>query len=147
MDWGVATSWFPKDQGVITHWFPKDQGVVTHQFPMDRGVVNLWKTNNSAVSKEPGSRNSTVSIVPGNRFLYKWTFKPMLLPLKQHSFKKLFYSNINYSIQNIWFLFENFFLGQTFSPTSCFPKHQGVILKVQQLYGKAEKFKTTLEYL
>ena len=51
-------------------------------------------SQNSPVSYAPGSRDSPGSYVPGIRFLFFWTFKPMLHPLKQHSFKKL----INFSI-------------------------------------------------
>ena len=46
----------------------------------------------------------------GNRrvvLLFVWTIKPMLLPLKQHSFIKMYKIKINYK-KNIWYMFEKF---------------------------------------
>ena len=80
------------DQGVATHWFPKDWGVVTYS-PVSKGPGS----HNSPVSKGPGSLDLPVSKGPGDILLYVWNLKSMLLPLKQHSFKKLFNCNINYT--------------------------------------------------
>jgi len=109
----VETPWGPKYRGVKTPWYPRYRGVETPRCPMYRGVAkpDPLKIQNSP--KYQGvetprcpmyqgvktlqyfvSQNSPVSYVPGSRFLFLWTFKPMLQPLKQHSFKKLFNINI-----------------------------------------------------
>ena len=58
--------------------------------------------------------------------MFVWTFKPMLLPLKQHSFKKLSKSNVSYA--NTFDLCLKVFLAQELrfvslvlrTPGSCF---------------------------
>ena len=57
----VVTPQFPTYRGVMTPWFPKYQEVATPRIPNDQGVI----------------------------LLFLWTFKPMLLPLKQHSFTNM----------------------------------------------------------
>jgi len=56
-------------RGVMTRRVPKDQGVTTRRYLGNRQVV----------------------------LLFVWAFKPMLLPLEQHSFIKLSKININYT--------------------------------------------------
>ena len=58
----------------------------------------------------------------GSRFLFLWTFKPMLQPLKQHSFKKLF--SFSFTIQIKFKHILKFFLTEGFwgdSPVSQAP--------------------------
>ena len=53
------------------------------------GSRKTWPADDPKQSQVPGSRNSLVYYVPGSLFLVFLTFKPMLQPLKQHSFQKL----------------------------------------------------------
>ena len=78
----------PMYRGIETPRGPKYWGVETPRCPMYQGV------------KTPqyfGSQNSPVSYLPGSLFLFLWTFKSMLQPLKQHSFKKQSTSSIKYT--------------------------------------------------
>jgi len=61
------------------------------------GSCKTWPAEHPKQSQVPGSWNSPVSNVPGSLFLFFWTFKPMLQPLKQHSFKKLLNFSIYYT--------------------------------------------------
>ena len=81
---------------VATPQCPMYQGVVTPRCPIHRGVAHLtcWK---SKIVLSTRSRDSLVSNVQGSWFLFLWTFKPMLQPLKQHSFKNLSIFSIYYT--------------------------------------------------
>ena len=110
----------PRHRRVKTPWGPRLRGVKKcdplkiQNGPMFRGV---------ATPRCPmylGSQDSLVSYVPGSRFLFLWTFKPMLQPLKQHSFKKLLYIGINYT-KTVYTCLKNFPIPRFLGRLPCVP--------------------------
>ena len=84
----------------------------------------MYQTASLSTKEEPGPQGLLLAPVPvqlsrfpkyrGVFLLFVRNFKPMLLPLKQHSFKKLSIGNVNYT-KTFDFCLKNFPSPRTFS--------------------------------
>jgi len=133
-------SYVPESRDSLVSYAPKSQDSLGSQA---LGSQNIWPTENPSWSYVPGSRDFPVSFVPGNRFLFLWNFKPTQQHLKQHSFKKLFNTSINYTNRYILYMFQKISYLKVFGLTPRCPKHWGVIIMLTT-QSKSKKVKVAI---